>query len=143
MTEIALMSACMSSQSQIFQTAVNCCALLAQAYRDPNAPLPPYLARNSHKSWRTFLDVIATAKPFPLLLGQAVAQKRVRDEITSNVVPCAVHLAGWRECYFRWSILSLLVHAPKGGVKPTPGIDIGPVTYKVCGRGLCKPLLMG
>jgi hypothetical protein len=134
MTEIALITGYKSSHIDISSTAIKCIPLFAKLIDDPEFPPPAYMARDQHPGWRPFLAAATAVRVITLRQGKAAVQKHLRNELTSNAFPCAAHLSGWRECHWRYTILSPVVSAPEGAVELEPGLEVGPISYKVGGR---------
>jgi hypothetical protein len=127
MAKIALLVAYKSAQSTISHTAIESFPFLTQAMEDPKAPPPPYLAHTQDPAQGALFGTATLGR------GQVAVQKRAR-EAASAMLSCATHLAAWRESHWRCIMLLPVVSAPKDAVEPQPDLEMGPVTYKVCGE---------
>ncbi|KZT29450.1 hypothetical protein NEOLEDRAFT_1128208 [Neolentinus lepideus HHB14362 ss-1] len=129
LAEIAFLVSLTSVDMKVSSQAAQCLRLIAQAERQPDAPLNAGLSDEDWaKRHRTYDQV---GDPKTVILGRVGHQKRIRKLVRSMARPIPSHIAVWQECYFRWTTMTELVtHSAEGeygslyGTTPVPDMTM-------------------
>lgn len=124
MAEIAFLVSLTSVDMKVSSLAAQCLRLIAQAERQPDAPLNAGLSEEDWaKRHRTYDQL---GDPKTIILGRVGHQKRIRKLVRSMARPIPSHIAVWEECYLRWTTMTEL--AARGedvyGASPIPDMTM-------------------
>ncbi|KAG1755407.1 hypothetical protein EDB19DRAFT_1661084 [Suillus lakei] len=107
MSEIAFLVSLTSVSSDVSQLAAQGLRLIAQAERQPGAPVNHGLTEEERSKRNPIYEQLGD--PCVIIVGRVREQKRVRKLLRLVANSSPINIAVWEECYYRWSALSEFV----------------------------------
>ncbi|KAG0709913.1 hypothetical protein DFH29DRAFT_1012634 [Suillus ampliporus] len=110
-SEIAFLVSLTSVSSDVSQLAAQGLRLIAQAERQPGAPVNHGLTEEERSKRNPIYEQLGD--PSVIIVGRVREQKRVRKLLRLVANSSPINIAVWEECFYRWSALSeFVVHHP-------------------------------
>ncbi|KAG2156346.1 hypothetical protein DEU56DRAFT_231415 [Suillus clintonianus] len=107
MSEIAFLVSLTSVSSDVSQLAAQGLRLIAQAERQPGAPVNDGLTEEERSKRNPIYEQLGD--PSVIIVGRVREQKRVRKLLRLVANSSPINIAVWEECFYRWSALSEFV----------------------------------
>ncbi|KAG2042146.1 hypothetical protein BDR03DRAFT_978842 [Suillus americanus] len=104
MCEIAFLVSLTSVSSDVSQLAAQGLRLIAQAERQPGAPVNHGLTEEERSKRNPIYEQLGD--PSVIIVGRVREQKRVRKLLRLVANSSPINIAVWEECFYRWSALS-------------------------------------
>ncbi|KAG5648701.1 hypothetical protein DXG03_000048 [Asterophora parasitica] len=104
LAEIALLVALTSADSNVSQLAAKGLRFLANAERQPGAPVNQTVSDEDRSKRNPIYEQLGDPKV--MVVGRVGHQKRIRKLVRLISYSSAVYIAVWQECYWRWRALT-------------------------------------
>ncbi|KAG2060194.1 hypothetical protein BDR06DRAFT_948277 [Suillus hirtellus] len=104
MCEIAFLVSLTSVSSDVSQLAAQGLRLIAQAERQPGAPVNHGLTEEERSKRNPIYEQLGD--PSVIIVGRVREQRRVRKLLRLVANSSPINIAVWEECFYRWSALS-------------------------------------
>ncbi|GLB34218.1 putative GTPase-activator protein for Ras-like GTPases [Lyophyllum shimeji] len=107
LAEIAFLVALTSADSSVSQWAAKGLRFLANAERQPGAPVNQTVSDEDRSKRNPIYEQLGD--PRVMVVGRVGHQKRIRKLIRAISYSSAVYVAVWQECYWRWRALAEVI----------------------------------
>ncbi|EGO02251.1 hypothetical protein SERLA73DRAFT_166724 [Serpula lacrymans var. lacrymans S7.3] len=125
MAEIAFLVSLTSTSNDVSQLAAQSLRLIAQAERQPGAPVNRGLTEEDRSKRNPIYEQLGD--PSVVVVGRVGQQRRVRKLLRLVSYPSPINVAVWQECYFRWSALSeFVVQSPIAAIAASNDAHLSP-----------------